>query len=129
MNRFAIVAAVCALSSVTATAAPRDRNAVPSATPIGKDVGCVTLNQIRSTRVHGDSTIDFHMTGGRVLRNTLPNSCPSLGFEERFAYKTSIGQLCSVDIITVLRSPDLSPGASCGLGRFQPVTLDDARRR
>jgi hypothetical protein len=129
MNRFVIAAAFAALSSVTATATPRDRNAVPAATPVGKDVSCVQLNQIRSTRVHGDSTIDFHMAGGKVYRNTLPNSCPTLGFEERFLYQTSISQLCSVDIITVLQSPYLSRGPSCGLGRFQPVTLDNARKR
>ena len=61
------------------------------------------------------------MTGGRVYRNVLPNGCPTLGSEERFAYETSIGQLCSVDIITVLRAPGLSRGPSCGLGNFQPI--------
>jgi hypothetical protein len=61
----------------------------------------------------------------KVYRNTLPYSCPQLGFEERFLYKTSLSQLCSTDIITVLTSggPDLSRGASCGLGQFQPVEL------
>ena len=100
-----------------------DRNTPPLATPIGKPVSCVGLRQIRNTRVYGDQVIDFHMAGGKVYRNTLPYSCPRLGFEERFLYKTSISQLCSVDIITVLQSPDLSQGASCGLGRFQPVEL------
>ncbi len=115
------------LLALAATAAApgvaRDRNAVPLATPIGNPVDCVPLQSIRETRVHGDSVIDFHLSGGKVYRNTLPNSCPSLGFEERFLYKTSLSQLCSVDIITVLQSPGLSRGASCGLGKFQPVQL------
>jgi hypothetical protein len=114
-----------ALLASAATA--RDRSAVPEATPVGDAISCVQLQNIRSTRVHGDSTIDFYMTGGRVYRNTLPNSCPSLGFEERFLYKTSLSQLCSVDIITVLQSPGLSQGASCGLGKFQPVKLVSAK--
>ena len=116
-----ILTSAMLLAATTATA--RDRNAVPEATPSGKAVDCVPLRQIQETRVHGDSIIDFHMLGGQVYRNTLPNSCPSLGFEERFSYKTSLSQLCSVDIITVLQSPGLSQGASCGLGRFQPVTI------
>ena len=112
---------------ISGTAVARDRNAVPEATPIGDAVSCVNLRNIQSTRVHGDSTIDFYMSGGKVFRNTLPNSCPSLGFEERFLYKTSLSQLCSVDIITVLQSPGLSQGPSCGLGKFQPVKLASAK--
>jgi hypothetical protein len=112
-----------ALAATVSVAGARDRNAIPDAVSTGEAVSCVQLRSIRSTQVHGDSTIDFHMNGGRVYRNTLPNSCPSLGFEERFLYKTSLSQLCSVDIITVLQSPGLSQGASCGLGKFQPVKL------
>ncbi len=116
-----ILLAALALSG--GNAAARDRTVVPLAEPDGKPVSCIHLSQIRSTRVHGDSTIDFEMAGGKIYRNILPNSCPSLGFEERFLYKTSLSQLCSVDIITVLQSPNLSQGPSCGLGEFQPVKL------
>lgn len=89
----------------------------------GAAVDCIPITSIRSTNVRDDRTIDFQMNGNRVYRNSLPNSCPSLGFEKRFAYKTSLSQLCSVDIITVLYSagPGLQPGASCGLGKFQPM--------
>ncbi|WP_404366237.1 hypothetical protein AB5I39_10475 [Sphingomonas sp. MMS24-J45] len=111
----------------TAFAAPgmaRDRQAIPPAAEVGKPESCIQLRQIRETRVHGDRTIDFIMQGRKVYRNTLPNACPGLGFEERFTYETSLSQLCSVDIITVLYStPALQRGASCGLGAFQPVTL------
>lgn len=118
-----------ALAATVSVAGARDRNAVPDAMPIGDPVDCVQLTNIRSTQVHGDSTIDFHMNGGRVYRNTLPNSCPSLGFEERFSYKTSLSQLCSVDIIRVLQSygGTLQEGAGCGLGKFQQVKLASAK--
>lgn len=119
--------AIATLILIAGPATARDRNAIPDATPTGDAVNCVSLQSIRSTQVHGDSTIDFHMNGGKVYRNTLPNSCPSLGFEERFLYKTSLSQLCSVDIITVLQSPGLSQGPSCGLGKFQPVKLASAK--
>ena len=70
-----------------------------------------------------DRTIDFITTGRKVYRNTLDYPCPQLGFEQRFAHKTSTNNLCSLDTITVLTSPGLSQGATCGLGKFQPVTL------
>jgi hypothetical protein len=90
--------------------------------PAGKPVDCIQLSSIRSTDVRDDKTIDFVLNGNRVYRNSLPNSCPSLGSERRFLYKTSLSQLCSVDVVTVLYStPDLMPGASCGLGKFQPM--------
>ncbi len=122
MRKLMFVCAL-ALATMTGSAGARDRNAVPLAESDGKPISCVQIHSIRETRVHGDSVIDFHMAGGKVYRNTLPYSCPSLGFEERFLYKTSTSELCSVDIITVLQSPGLSQGPSCGLGQFQPVKL------
>ena len=111
--------AVALMSLVApATAKTRPDNLVAN----GKPVDCVQINSIRQTDVRDDRTIDFILNGNKVYRNTLPNSCPSLGFERRFMYKTSLSQLCSVDIITVLyNSPDLMRGASCGLGKFQPM--------
>ncbi len=127
MRSLILSTALLALTATASVAAPRPgREAVPEATPIGKPVSCLRLQQIRSTKVQSDSVIDFHMRGGKVYRNVLPYSCPSLGFEERFLYRTSINQLCSVDQITVLQSAPLSSGPTCGLGDFQPVVL--ARR-
>lgn len=90
--------------------------------PSGPPVSCVQTSRIRETRVRDDRTIDFYMDGGRVYRNRLPQSCPDLGFEERFGYETSTDQLCNVDIIHVLHSSPPMRGASCGLGEFQPIT-------
>ncbi|MEZ5710423.1 MAG: hypothetical protein R3E02_13650 [Blastomonas sp.] len=102
------------------------KDRVPEAVSVGEPVNCITTNRIRTTRVHDDKTIDFEMAGGKIYRNTLPNKCSGLGFEEAFSYKTSIGQLCSVDIITVLRTGAGGfAGPSCGLGEFQEVKLVD----
>jgi hypothetical protein len=109
----------------TAALAKRDLNRVPAATETGAPVSCIHLSSIQESRVRSDQVIDFRTNGRKWYRNTLPNSCPSLGFEERFMYQTSLSQLCSVDIITVLHSGGggLGRGASCGLGKFQPVEL------
>lgn len=89
----------------------------------GAPVDCIQPIRIRNSHVRDDKTIDFEMNGREIYRNTLPYSCPGLGFEERFAYKLSTSQLCSVDMITVLYSTGggLSQGASCGLGKFQKM--------
>ncbi len=126
LPRPALLGLMLAMLPAVAAGAPRP---VPVAAPSGKAERCVPLNLIRETRVRSDSVIDFYMRDGQILRNTLPNSCPSLGFEQRFAYGTSLNQLCSVDIITVLQTPGVTRGASCGLGEFQPVTLADPRQR
>ena len=112
----AAVALVCTVAPAMAKSRPDNLVAA------GKPLDCVPINAIRNTNVRDDRTIDFIMNGNKVYRNTLPNSCPTLGAERRFMYKTSLSQLCSVDIITVLyNSPDLMRGASCGLGKFQPM--------
>ena len=115
--RFAIAAGLLAAAAVAAP--PK----VPPATPAGKPVDCVQIANIRETRVRDDRTIDFFMRSGEVYRNTLPYACPELGFEQSFSYQTSLSQLCAIDTITVLRQTGgITPGATCGLGKFQPVT-------
>src|SRR5687767_10124268 len=92
----------------------------PAVEVVGAPVNCIQTSRIDSTRVHDDFTIDFDMLGDEVYRNTLPNRCTSLGFEERFSHSSTTGQLCSVDTITVLYS-DSRRGQACGLGQFVPV--------
>ncbi len=89
---------------------------------------CVSLNLIDRTDVIDDRNILFYMRGDRVYRNILPHRCPGLAFEEKFMYRTSLGQLCDVDIITVLDDIGfgLRMGASCGLGMFYPITEQEA---
>jgi hypothetical protein len=123
MNPRIIVTAALLTAAATFPAGAAKRE-TPIATPNGKPVDCLPRYQIRETRVRDDKTIDFYTNGGQVYRNTLPYTCPELGMQEGFSYETSQSQLCSVDIITVLRQAGgLQRGASCGLGKFQPVTL------
>jgi hypothetical protein len=97
---------------------------VPAATLTGAAASCIPLSQIQESRVRDDWTIDFHVGGDRWYRNTLPYRCNGLGFERAFSYATSLSQLCSTDIITVISSgAGGGPRGSCGLGQFQPVTL------
>jgi uncharacterized protein DUF6491 len=115
-----------ACTAATGESPRQSRNAarIAAAQPAGEPVDCVELNRIRSTHVLDERTIDFELSNGQTLRNTLPNRCPGLAFEESFTYSTSLSRLCSVDFITVLeRAGGIRRGASCGLGKFQPVTF------
>ncbi|RYG99738.1 MAG: hypothetical protein EON58_02895 [Alphaproteobacteria bacterium] len=122
-----LLAASALLFAAAPGSAVQNRNHVPAAEPVGAAVDCINIRQIRSTDVRDGGTIDFHMAGGKVYRNTLDSgSCPQLGFEKRFLYKTTGSQLCAIDTIRVLTDPGLTQGASCGLGQFQPVKLTKA---
>ncbi len=125
MRNLALIMTASLLVGGGAATAKSGRNVVPEAKPIGAPVNCINLQSIRESRVRSDKIIDFRATGNKWYRNELPNSCPSLKFEERFSYETSLNQLCNVDIINVLQSygGHLQRGPSCGLGKFQPVEL------
>jgi len=114
------------LALIAAPVLARD-TPVPPVTPVGEAVPCVSIVGLRS-EVRSDRVIDF-TAGRRAWRNTLPASCPALGFERRFSYATSLSQLCSSDIITVLQGPGIQPGASCGLGKFQPIARPERPHR
>ena len=118
----ALLLAGCMTGTAATPSQEADRWALEHAREVGEPVDCIDLNRIRTSHVRSEDVIDFEMRDGRILRSRLPQRCPGLGFEERFSYRTSLSRLCSVDIITVLDSSG-SPGASCGLGRFQPVEI------
>ncbi|QIG81515.1 hypothetical protein [Stakelama tenebrarum] len=96
---------------------------VPEATPAGEAVDCISAHRINHTRVESDRVIDFHMMGGKVYRNELRMRCPGLNANRTIMYELHTTQLCSLDTITVIHQPGLMRGATCGLGKFQPVTL------
>ena len=119
------IAMLIPLLAIAACAPPIEREReirAPAIRATGEIESCVDTARISDTDVHDDYTIDFEV-GGKTYRNTLPNRCFSLGFEERFAYSTSTARLCQGELITVLHS-DGGRGASCALGGFLPVELE-----
>jgi hypothetical protein len=66
----------------------------------------------------------FTMKGKGLYLNQLPYPCSGMHPDTPYMVRTSIGQLCNVDIITLLNPSGIGfmPGASCGLGMFEPVT-------
>ena len=117
-----LLAASLATSGIAIVYA-KDRKADLPVQNVGAPVNCITTYQIRSTKIVDDKTIDFEMSGKKTYRNTMAYSCPSLKSEDRFSFKPTNSQLCSVDIIRVLNNygGTLQEGAGCGLGKFQQI--------
>ena len=127
MKRVLAVAVLAAVAGCSGSTPPKPpvvaATAIPPRATVSAPRSCVPLNRIREARVVDDHTIDFYLGNREVLRNTLPNACPQLGFEKAFTYATSLSELCSVDIITVIiQGGGPRRGASCGLGAFVPYT-------
>jgi hypothetical protein len=123
MHKSLLIVSTLAALTLGATAGISAKKEPSPVRAVGKPLNCVSLTNIRSTKVIDNSTIDFKMAGGKTYRNSLPYSCPGLKFEDRFSYRTSTNQLCNVDIVRVLHDygGSLTEGAGCGLGKFQPV--------
>lgn len=131
-NARIIAAALVALFALAGCATNSDGEGTgddPDATPnpleelLGGAQTCVQLNRIARTEVVDERTIVFHMNGGDLYANRLPRRCPGLRRDKTIMYKTSMNQLCNVDLITVLDDMGFgfSRGASCGLGSFVPI--------
>ncbi len=88
---------------------------------------CVQRNSIRRTDIVDDRTILFYMNQKKIYVNQLPHRCSGLRIAGAFGYRTYASRLCDVDVITVIRTGGGSwAGPSCGLGKFRPVTAEEA---
>lgn len=90
---------------------------------------CIDLRSVRRTEVVDDRNILFHMRGSTVYHNILPRQCGGLAREDRFSYETTMGRLCSQDMIRVLYMDPfgLRDGNHCQLGVFHKISREDAK--
>ena len=88
---------------------------------------CIIVATIDETDAIDDQNLIFRMRGDRVYKNHLPRRCPGLERENRIAYETRGGRLCSIDTITVLEQfgVGLRGGFTCRLGEFVPMSPDE----
>lgn len=79
---------------------------------------CLDPTFIDHTQIVDDSTILFHMRGGKIWKNTLASRCFGLKMQGGFAYEVQGGTICSnMQTIRVLNQ-----GSICALGEFTPYT-------
>jgi len=111
------------------SAAPLQTVAAEQSDAEESPVRCISLSRIKNTSILDKQNIVFYMNGGKQYLNTLPYACHGLSKNKPFMYRTSLNQLCDLDIITVLDDfgDGLMPRASCGLGTFTPITEDDIK--
>lgn len=112
------------LASLVAGLAPGLVRDVAAEEPDAQAEHCVNVRMIARTEIITDDAILFRMRGDDLYLNRLPHRCPGLDRGDAFMYRTSVGQLCDLDIITTLSNMGFgfTPGISCGLGMFYPVT-------
>lgn len=118
-----ILLVACAGSGEQVPGTVADADRAPPVTVVGEAQRCIQTGLIQNTDVHGSQIIDFRLRNGETWRSTLSAPCPGLATERRFAYESTVGQLCSrVDTIQVLYTGGGAiPGARCALGPFVPV--------
>ncbi len=111
-------AAVCLLAAAGMTSAAAQDDATD------RPLHCLNMMRIDHTDILDSRHMLFTMTTKRLYLNTLPAGCAGMRPHDPYLTRTSLTQLCDLDIITVLHQTGFGfmPGASCGLGMFQPVT-------
>ena len=119
----ALFVCACVLPLVSMAAEP---DSSPAAASTER---CVQLSRVKSTQVLDKQQIVFELSNKHYYINELPHPCPSLRRDSTILYRTSIDLLCDVDVITVLNSfgGGWQPGASCGLGKFEPVSAAELK--
>ena len=87
----------------------------------GKPVSCVQLNQLGPSQTV-DRTAIIYGQGRTLYLNRLPHGCPGLTHFTFPVVNTSLSQLCSSDILTIVDQGSHMTMGSCGLGEFVPYT-------
>jgi hypothetical protein len=93
-----------------------------------ESVDCIMVNRIDKDLAISARAILFWLKGGEVYRNDLPGNCTILTHGETrldYLYTTQtarLTRLCDVDSIRL----DDQRQSSCELGRFQPITAEEA---
>lgn len=96
----------------------------------GEPERCLGITRIKELKILDKRNVLFYTTSNEVYLNDLSRPCPGLRPRDTVMYRTSLHELCNVDIITVLDDvgSGYMPGTSCSLGSFYPISKDDAAK-
>lgn len=131
MNRSAtmLLLGLCSLAIAgCAVGEPRPRSARAEAAldkalagrVAGTPRSCISLTEIRSSRIIDGRTILFEGNGGTVWRNDPPGGCPGLYPGRTIVTRSALTQHCRNDIFRIVDLPAQMTIASCGFGDFVP---------
>jgi hypothetical protein len=119
-----MLVATALLLSLTGMAQAQDTGSEKRQSKPGENRHCLPIQDIDHIEVVDNQTILFHTRGKKIWKNSLPHHCAGLKFEGGIGYRTSIDQLCDLDIITVLRV-----GTTCQLGSFEKYEPEEATEK
>lgn len=88
----------------------------------GKPVSCVSLRDVRSTRIVDETAIIYELSRKKWLVNFPRGGCSSLREDRVLVTSTPSTRLCSGDIARVIDPPSPMEFGSCGLGEFVPYS-------
>ncbi|HVI99744.1 MAG TPA: DUF6491 family protein [Sphingomonas sp.] len=84
----------------------------------GKTSDCVQPRNVSGPQIIGNSTLLYREGGGRIWRNDLISSCPSLREGQTVIVEIKGGQLCRNDLFRTIEPGANIPSAYCRLGNF-----------
>ena len=126
-----ILSTLLAASALLATAGqaqaskPRDTpeqklaKAIEGRTP-GKPVNCINSRDIRSTQIINGTAILYTSNNGTIYVNRPESGASFLRNGDALVTRTSISQLCNVDIVRLFDTASRFERGSIGLGEFVP---------
>lgn len=125
LRKFVIPVSVAGAVSLAGLSVAHAEQAGKSAT----SVQCLKLDRIQNVDVIDNTRIVFQSGVNDYYLNTLPYNCNGLKLNDAIMFDTSLNEICNVDTITVLGTagPGFSPGPSCGLGYFEPISKEQIK--
>ena len=125
-----ILLSLAALLVTSACATVDQHNKEEEPLPDGVE-NCLSLNSVERMEIVDQHHILFFMRDGRTYNNHLSRRCPGLRRNDTIMFRTTLNQLCSIDMFTVLDKigGGFMPGASCSFGRFYPATREEVDAR
>ena len=88
----------------------------------GKPVSCINTYDIRSSEIIDGTAIVYHTTGDRLYVNRPASGQQFLHRDDILVTRTSMPELCNVDIVQLLDSGSHFPTGSVNLDAFVPYT-------
>lgn len=90
-------------------------------------LNCVSLRQVQRIDIMDQQHILFYLRGGEIYTNHLLGKCPGLRRNDTIMYRTTLNQVCRLDMFTILRNVGggFMPGATCTLGSFHPTSREE----
>jgi hypothetical protein len=88
----------------------------------GKPVNCISLSSIQSTQIIDGTAILYRTSGNRLYVNRPAIGASSLDDDDILVTRTSMSQLCNVDVVHLIDRTGFFQHGFVGLGEFVPYT-------